>query len=120
GQTNVTFPAITPGLRTITSNPTFLISKSVTDAIFTFGSITLDAETKTGIEVKNVKITPGHKYSLVLRFRACTQNVTSDALNWRYAEATWKTWDFWNGWTTHIGIIKDGQKIKNNEIITNS
>ena len=120
GQTNVTFPAITPGLRTITSNPTFLISKSVTDAIFTFGSITLDAETKTGIEVKNVKITPGHKYNLVLRFRACTQNVTSDALNWRYEEATWTTWDFWNGLVNHIGIIKDGKRIKNNEIITNS
>lgn len=120
GQTNVTFPTITPGMRSISSNPTFLISNSVTDAMFTFGSITLDAETQTGIQVKNVKITPGHKYNLVLRFRACTQNVTSDALNWRYAEETWKTWDFWNGWTTYIGIIKDGQKIKNNEIITNS
>src|SRR5690606_77238 len=60
------------------------------------------------------------KYNLVLRFRACTQNVTSDAMNWRYKEETWREGNWFTGYTTYIGIIKDGQKIKNNEIITNS
>jgi hypothetical protein len=116
--TNVVFPAITPGIRSITSTPTFLISPATTTANFNIGSITLDGETKTNISVPDIKITPGHRYNLVLKFRVCTQNVTSDGLNWRYPEETWEVREN-RKWVTYKGIIKDGIKYPNNSIITN-
>ena len=116
--TNVAFPAITPGIRSITSTPTFLISPATTTANFNIGSITLDGETKTNISVPDIKITPGHRYNLVLKFRVCTQNVTSDGLNWRYPEEKWEVREY-GKWVTYKGIIKDGIKYPNNSIITN-
>ncbi len=116
--TNVAFPAITPGIRSITSTPTFLISPATTTANFNIGSITLDGETKTNISVPDIKITPGHRYNLVLKFRVCTQNVTSDGLNWRYPEESWEVREN-RKWVTYKGIIKDGIKYPNNSIITN-
>ena len=116
--TNVAFPAITPNIRSITSTPTFLISPATTTANFNIGSITLDGETKTNISVPDIKITPGHRYNLVLKFRVCTQNVTSDGLNWRYPEESWEVREN-RKWVTYKGIIKDGIKYPNNSIITN-
>ena len=118
-QANVIFPAIVPGNRSVSSQHTFLVSPATESANFNIGSIRLDGETKTNISVPGIKITPGHRYSLVLKFRTCTENVTSDGLNWRYPEETWEVREFWK-WVTYKGIIKDGVKYKNNEIITNT
>lgn len=117
---NVNFPNVPGGTTIITSDSTFLLSPSTTSANFEIGSITLDGETKTNISVPNIKITPGHKYKLLLRFRVCTQNVTSSGLNWNYAEKSWEEKVNWK-WVTFYGIIDEyGNKYKNNEIITRS
>ena len=116
---NVVFQNIAPGSRSITSDSTFLISPSTTTANFKIGSITLDAETKLNISVPAIKITPGHKYNLVLKFRTCTQNVTSDGMNWRYPEISWTKLEGWK-YVTYKGIEKGGVKYKNNEVIENT
>ncbi|OYD45262.1 hypothetical protein CHU00_12650 [Sphingobacterium cellulitidis] len=89
---NVNFPTVPGSTTTITADSTLIFSPATTSANFVIGSITLDGETKTNISVPNIKITPGHKYKLLLRFRVCTQNVTSSGLNWNYPEKTWYDW----------------------------
>ncbi|WP_336837794.1 hypothetical protein [Sphingobacterium siyangense] len=84
----ITFAAISSGSRSVTAFPTLVISPNTTTASLTIGSITLDGDTKNNIVVPNIKIIPGHKYNLVLNFKACTQSVTSDALNWNYERST--------------------------------
>ncbi|MDQ1148205.1 hypothetical protein QE382_000189 [Sphingobacterium zeae] len=111
----ITFAAISSGSRSVTAFPTLVISPNTTTASLTIGSITLDGDTKNNIVVPNIKIIPGHKYNLVLNFKACTQSVTSDALNWNYERATWTA----NG-NSYSGIIKDGTRYANNEVITNT
>ncbi|HAK31306.1 MAG TPA: hypothetical protein DCO90_19150 [Sphingobacterium sp.] len=113
--TGIVFPALTGGLRSITSSPTLLISPNTSTAALTIGSITLDGETKSNIPVPNIKIVPGYRYNLVLNFKTCTQNVTSDVLNWNYERTSWTV-----GRTTYYGITKDGVNYKNNEVITNT
>ena len=114
---NVNFPSVPGSTTTITADSTLIFSPATTTANFVIGSITLDGETKTDISVPNIKITPGHKYKLLLRFRVCTQNVTSDGLDWYYPE---KSWYDWYG-NKIIGIIDEfGTKYKNNQIITRS
>ncbi|WP_156309446.1 hypothetical protein [Sphingobacterium endophyticum] len=117
--TNVTFPALIPGIRSITSEPTFIISPSTTSATFAISSIKLDGESKA-ISVPDIKITPGHKYNLVLKFRSCTQNVTTSGLNWNYPEVSWDEWVWGQGLVTFKGIKKDNKYYKNNEVITNT
>ncbi len=111
----ITFAAISSGSRSVTAFPTLVISPNTTTASLTIGSITLDGDTKNNIVVPNIKIIPGHKYNLVLNFKACTQSVTSDALNWNYERSTWTA----NG-SSYSGIIKDGTRYANNEVITNT
>lgn len=111
----ITFASISSGSRSVTAIPTLVISPNTTTASLTIGSITLDGDTKNNIVVPNIKIIPGHKYNLVLNFKACTQSVTSDALNWNYERATWTS----NG-NSYSGIIKDGTRYANNEVITNT
>ncbi|MFD1771931.1 hypothetical protein [Sphingobacterium suaedae] len=87
---SVTFPKLGTGLRSLTSQPTLLIHPTEANGKLNFGSITIDGETKTNLLISGLKITPGHKYTLNLNFKTCTQNVTSDGgLNWRYPEATY-------------------------------
>lgn len=122
GQTtaNVNFPSVPGSTTTITADSTLIFSPATTTANFVIGSITLDGETKTDISVPNIKITPGHKYKLLLRFRVCTQNVTSSGLNWNYAETSWKE-RVDRKWVTFYGIIDEfGEKYKNNEFISKS
>lgn len=113
---NVNFPSVPGSTTTITADSTLIFSPATTTANFVIGSITLDGETKTDISVPNIKITPGHKYKLLLRFRVCTQNVTSDGLDWYYPERSWT-----EKGKKIIGIIdENGKKYRNNEIITRS
>lgn len=117
---NVNFPSVPGSTTTITADSTLIFSPATTTANFVIGSITLDGETKTDISVPNIKITPGHKYKLLLRFRVCTQNVTSSGLNWNYAEKSWEE-KVNRKWVTFYGIIDEfGNKYKNNEFISKS
>jgi hypothetical protein len=75
------------------------------------GSLTLDGETKTNITIPNVKINPGQKYDLKLNFRTCTQDVTSNGLDWSYPATT-------SGGKT--GIMKDGKFYANGTAIDRS
>ncbi len=82
----VVFPNLTVGIREVISNPTLLINPQNSAKTLTFGTITINDETKSGFTIENIKITPGCKYNLNLNFRTCTQEVkmADDALNWRY------------------------------------
>jgi len=114
---NISFETIPADARAITSNAAMLISPNTTSAAFKIGSITLDSETKTNISVPDIKINPGRKYNLILNFRTCTKDVTSDAMNWKYEEQSWYEW-----LTKYTGIYKtdEGKYYKNNEVIKNT
>lgn len=105
------FPALGNGLRTIISNPSLLIHPTTSNGTLMLGSLTLDGETKTNITIPNVKINPGQKYDLKLNFRTCTQDVTSNGLNWSYPATT-------SGGKT--GIMKDGKFYANGTAIDRS
>jgi len=81
----VVFPTLGTGLRALSSAPTLLIHPSTTNAVFNFGSITIDGETKNNVSVAGLKIIPGQRYNLNLNFKTCTEEVTGGAnLNWNY------------------------------------
>lgn len=106
----VTFPAVSSGLRTITSNPSLVISPLTTAGVLNFGSITIDDETKANFAVPNVKITPGVSYTLKLNFKTCTEDVGSvQGLNWNYPVSY-----YWG----QSGIYKDGRFYKRGETIS--
>ncbi|WP_146190975.1 fimbrillin family protein [Sphingobacterium athyrii] len=84
--TAVQFPLLGAGLRSVTSNPTLLIHPGETNGIFSFGSITIDGETRSNVGVAGLQILPGQRYNLNLNFKTCTEPVTGGAdLNWNYA-----------------------------------
>ncbi len=105
------FPALGNGLRTLIINPSLLIHPTTSNGTLMLSSLTIDDETKTNITIPNVKINPGQKYDLKLNFRTCTQDVTSDGLNWSYPATTS------NG---KIGIMKDGKFYPNGTAIDRS
>lgn len=82
---NVVFPALGPGLRTVSSVPSLLIHPVETNGVFNFGSITIDGETKNNVSFTGLRIAPGERYNLNLTFKTCTEEVTGGAnLNWNY------------------------------------
>ncbi len=96
----VTFPSFQTGQRTVTSNPSIMISPLTNTASLNFGIISIDDETKKNLVIPNVKITPGVSYTLKLNFKTCTQPVGQvEGLDWRYPAATW---------LGKLGIWKDG------------
>lgn len=83
--TAVQFPVLGAGLRTVSSQPTLLIHPGETNGVFSFGSITIDGETRSNVGVAGLQILPGQRYNLNLNFKTCTQPVTGGAdLNWTY------------------------------------
>jgi len=78
------FPALGIGLRTVVSTPSLLIHPATNAGTLKLGSLTIDGETKSNVSIPNVKINPGQKYDLKLNFKTCTQDVTSNGLNWSY------------------------------------
>ncbi len=112
GTAPVSFPDLGGGLRTVTSYSTLVINPTAIDKTLTFGTFTMDDETKSNYSVPNIKVTPGHKYNLVLNFRTCTQEVkiADDVLNWNYKENSNQT-----------GVIgPDGNTIPNGQLLTKS
>ncbi|MEN5054065.1 hypothetical protein [Sphingobacterium kitahiroshimense] len=83
--TAVQFPALGAGLRTVSSIPTMLIHPGAANGVFSFGSITIDGETRSNVGVAGLQIIPGQRYNLNLNFKTCTESVTGGAdLNWDY------------------------------------
>lgn len=82
------FPALGIGLRTVVSTPSLLIHPATNAGTLKLGSLTIDGETKSNVTIPNVNINPGQKYDLKLNFKTCTQDVTSDGLNWSYPAVT--------------------------------
>ena len=78
------FPALGIGLRTVVSTPSLLIHPATSTGTLKLGSLTIDGETKSNVTIPNVNINPGQKYDLKLNFKTCTQDVTSNGLNWSY------------------------------------
>ncbi|MBE8712215.1 hypothetical protein [Sphingobacterium hungaricum] len=108
---SVTFPSLgTKGLRSVTSVATMLINPSSTTGSLNFGSITIDGETKSNVNVANLKVKPGYKYNLNLNFKTCTKDVSgADGLNWRYPQSK----NFWGEVGIYIGntFYKNGETI---------
>jgi hypothetical protein len=74
------------GTRLLTSPAILIINPATSTAVLNLGNITIDGETKP-IVVNNLKITPGHRYSLDLTLKTCTQNVSgANGLDWDYPE----------------------------------
>lgn len=90
GSQTVTWPDLGSGLRTVTSNPTIVINPTSTDRSLVFGRFAMDDEDLTNYTVPAIKVTPGHKYNLILNFRTCTQEAElgKDDLNWSYKETS--------------------------------
>jgi len=113
----ITFPSLPAGARSVNSERSIFISPTTTSANLKIGSIRLDGTTKTNLSIPNVKFIPGHRYTLVLNFKVCTQDVTSDAMNWNY-----KATAFIKDGATYNGIFKNDENkyYKNNEVISNT
>lgn len=112
GSAPVSFPDLGAGLRTVTSHSTLVINPAATDKSLSFGTFAMDDESKTNYSVPNIKVTPGHKYNLILKFRTCTQEVkiADDVLNWNYKENSNQT-----------GVIGPGNvTIPNGQLLTKS
>ncbi|WP_223579314.1 fimbrillin family protein [Sphingobacterium sp. GVS05A] len=105
------FPSLGTGLRTVVSAPSLLIHPGTSSGTLNLGALTIDGETKSNVSIPNVKINPGQKYDLKLNFKTCTQNVTSDGLNWSYPETT-------SG--RRKGIMKEGVFYANGSTIERS
>lgn len=105
------FPSLGSGLRSVVSAPSLLIHPATANGTLKLGTLTIDGETKSNVSISNVKINPGQKYDLKLNFKTCTQNVTSDGLNWSYPETT-------SGGKK--GIMKDGIFYANGSTIERS
>ncbi len=105
------FPSLGTGLRTVVSAPSLLIHPAVNNGTLKLGTLTIDGESKSNLIIPNVKINSGQKYDLKLNFKTCTQDVTSDGLNWSYPETTVKR---------KKGIMKDGTFYENGTTIERS
>lgn len=93
------------GTRLLTSPAILIINPATSTAVLNLGNITIDGETKP-IVVNNLKITPGHRYSLDLTLKTCTQNVSgANGLDWNYPE-TYRCDAYGNN--CKWGIVKDG------------
>jgi len=113
----VVFPAFDAGSRDVVSGNTMLISPKTVSANLSIAKLKLDGTEKSDLKIPNIKITPGSRYNLVLNFKVCTEDVTSNAMNWNYPERKWK-----EGFKWYTGIYKtdEGRYYKNNEVIRNT
>ncbi|MDE5526334.1 hypothetical protein [Elizabethkingia meningoseptica] len=75
GNIPLTFPAINPSNRPniMASNPVQLISSGTTGDFY-MGNLVLDGIAKQNLSFDNVKITPGLKYNMNVRFQPCRAN----------------------------------------------
>jgi len=105
------FPSLGTGLRTVIGQPTLLIHPAVTNGTLNLGTFSIDGEDRANVLIPNVRIKPGQKYDLKLNFKTCTRDVTSSAMDWSYAEAS-----YW----FEKGIWKDGTFYKNGSTIDRS
>lgn len=114
---NIVYSLSAFGGRTITSEPTFIISPTTISSNLTIASMVIDSETKTNISIPNIKITPGHRYNMKIKIRSCLQEVTSAPLDWNYPETSWIS-----GRQTLYGIYKTDERryYQNGETITNT
>ncbi|MCL1674707.1 fimbrillin family protein [Elizabethkingia meningoseptica] len=69
----VTFPTLNQ--QTVTSNPTQVIANTTTTGELNIGTVTIDGVSKNNMKISNLKITPGVKYNLNLRFGPCRQDI---------------------------------------------
>ncbi len=72
GQT-IVFPTLNQS--TITSNATQVIANTTTTGELNIGTVTIDGVSKNNMKISNLKITPGVKYNLNLRFGPCRQDI---------------------------------------------
>src|SRR5690606_40090940 len=89
-----------------------VIHPAAIDKSLVVGPFAMDDECKTNYSVANTKVTRGHKYNLILKFRTCTQEVkiADDVLNWNYKENSNQT-----------GVIGPGNvTIPNGQLLTKS
>jgi len=114
---NIAYPTSAFGGRTITSDPTFIISPTTVSSNLTIASMVIDSETKTNISIPNIKITPGHRYNMNIKIRSCLEEVTSAPLNWNYPETSWRL-----GGRTLYGIYKtdENKYYESGETIVNT
>ncbi|WP_336665204.1 hypothetical protein [Elizabethkingia meningoseptica] len=70
-------PVIFPTLnqQTVTSNATQVIANTTTTGELNIGTVTIDGVSKNNMKISNLKITPGVKYNLNLRFGPCRQDI---------------------------------------------
>ena len=69
----VTFPTLNQ--QTVTSNATQVIANTTTTGELNIGTVTIDGVSKNNMKISNLKITPGVKYNLNLRFGPCRQDI---------------------------------------------
>ncbi|WP_407481417.1 hypothetical protein [Elizabethkingia meningoseptica] len=70
----VTFPTLNQ--QAVTSNPTQVIANTTTTGELNIGTVTIDGVSKNNMKISNLKITPGVKYDLNLRFGPCRQDIS--------------------------------------------
>lgn len=82
--TSVVFPTVSGvGVRTISSVAANIISPEIIDGEFKLASLTVSGTKKENIVLRNLKITPGHRYTLKLKVQSpCTENVSNVNFGW--------------------------------------
>lgn len=109
--TAVTFPALGSATRDITSTPTMLINPQSTGGTLNFGSLTIAGETKENMLIENLKVVPGQRYTLILNYEVCTQDVNGAEMSWNYPIWTKNNND------SGSGAIIDGNNTANGTVI---
>lgn len=78
--TPLSFPSLGSGVRSITSNPTLVISPATTTAELSIGNLTANGVSKTNVSLFNLNVSPGKRYNLVMRLQSpCTEVVSGGA-----------------------------------------
>lgn len=74
---SVNFPDLGSGVRSVTSDPTLLISPTTTSAELTIGNLTANGMSRSNVILRNLNISPGVRYNLVMRLQSpCTEEVS--------------------------------------------
>ncbi|MEN5233514.1 hypothetical protein [Sphingobacterium faecium] len=106
------------GTRILTSPAILVIHPTTTSGVLSFGSLTIDGETKP-LNATGLKINPGHRYDLDLTLKTCTQNVSgADGLDWDYAET--KGDCTFGNFGCKVGITVNGVFLANGKTLSKS
>lgn len=84
---NVLFPALGAQEREVISVPTLLINPTAANGKLTIAKLTIAGETRENLLIEGLNIVPGQRYTLILNYEVCTQDVfAAGGMDWTYTQ----------------------------------